>query len=286
MKLDEMQVCAAETLKYFIEVMPDVPFKENDIVFEFAKKQDMAKRALEVCAIYCPEKIFTETQLAELSESIAANALVGREKSVVLVRINPQINKTDFRRVIVHELVHLFCAKSEMDGEHFIDIYGSGTTPEIEGMDKTYDGIIVAGYKVWTEFIAHYYAIKLIDKENLKFEKIASFVTELFHEVNVSDLIGSQKAFSMICSYWLNCMDFEETLEVLSKAGTFLSSDEPHGEETQKALFYCMDYIYDQIKKEKPWKITEDFIYGLGFKFSLFRLNNSQYLGYQLQAYL
>ena len=64
---------------------------------------------------------------------------------MVLVGMDSKIGKKDFRRIIVHELMHIFCAKLEMDGDHFIDIYGSGTTPDIDPEDKTYDGVIVAG---------------------------------------------------------------------------------------------------------------------------------------------
>ncbi|GHU93057.1 hypothetical protein FACS1894208_01750 [Clostridia bacterium] len=41
--------------------------------------------------------------------------------------------------------------------------HGSGTTPENPNMtaiEQAYDGLIVAGYFVWSEFIAQYYAIK------------------------------------------------------------------------------------------------------------------------------
>lgn len=278
MKMDEMRACATETLTFFIQTMPDVPFIESDIVFAFAKKTEMASRALEVCAQYCPEKTFTESQLHQLCESIAANALIGRAKSAVLVRTDNRIGKKDFRRIIFHELMHIFCAKLEMDDNHFIDIYGSGTTPDDDPEDKTYDGMIVAGYDVWSEFIAQYYAIKMIDKENREFAEIAEFVTRLFHDVSVNKLEDSKKAFSMICSYWLNCTDFEETLVALNEPGTFMPTDELHGAETQQSLLDCIDYIYNQMKKDKPWEIDEDFIYGLGFRFSIFRIKNSQYL--------
>lgn len=33
-----------------------------------------------------------------------------------------------------------------------------------------------------------------------------------------------------------------------------------------------------QMQKDKPWKIDEDFIYVLGFRFSAFRIKNNQYL--------
>ena len=261
-----------------MQEMPDAPFTESDIVFSFAKKTDMASRALELCAQYCPDKKLNESQLRQLGESIAANALTGRGKSAVLVRINSKISKQDFRMVIIHELMHIFCGKLEMNGGHFIDIYGSGTTPDTDPEDKAYDGIIVAGYEVWSEFIAQYYAIKLASKGKLEYGEIVRSVTQLFHEISINDIEGSKKAFSMICAYWFNCTDFEETLTALNEPGAFMPTEEPHGAETQAALFGCIDYLNKQMQKEKPWEINEEFIYDLGFKFSIFRIRNSQYL--------
>jgi hypothetical protein len=274
-----MKICAADTLKFFIEVILDVPFTENDIVFEYAKKNDMAKKALELCAVHCPEKVFTDTQLQQLNESIAANALIGREKSVVLIRLNSKQSKKDFKRMIFHELVHIFCGKVEMDGEHFIDIYGTGVTPDIAPENQIYDGLLSAGYTVWEEFIAHYYAIKMIDKEIFAFSRIADGVFHSLPHINALNFEGSKGDFSFMCSYWFNCNDLEKSLGKLNEPDTFFLSDKQYGTETQNALRVCMNYIYKQMQKEKPWKIDEDFIYELGTKFSFFRNYNTLYLG-------
>ena len=273
-----MRQCAADTLAFFLQEMPDAPFTEGDIVFSYAKRSEMTNRALELCAQYCPDKILNDSQLRQLEESIASNALIGRKKSAVLVRINLKIGKKDFRRIIVHELMHIFCGKLEMDGEHFIDVFGSGTTPDIDPEDKEYDGFIVAGYKVWSEFIAQYYAVKLIDEENIDFARMAEYFTHLFHSVTVQELGGSKEAFAMICAFWFNCTDFDEILTALYEPGTFIPDDEPYGKETRNALRDCIEYIHKQVQKGKPWEISEDFIYGLGFRFSMFRILNSFFL--------
>ena len=278
MKLDEMRQCAAETLAFFIQVMPNAPFGVDDIVFEFAKQSEMARRAVNLCAMYCPEKVFNDSQRHQLNTSIAGNAFVGREKSAVLFCINTRTSKKDFRRIVFHELMHIFCGKLEMEGEHFIDIYGSGTTPDSDTEDKTYDGMIVAGYVVWTEFIAQYYAIKMIDKPTYSFSEIAEYVNHFFHDVNMNDLEGSKGSFSMICAYWINAIDLAKTLETLKMPGTFLPSDEAYGEETQNALWVCIEHICEQMKQEHPWKICEEFIHDLGVKFNMFRVMNSFYL--------
>jgi len=274
-----MRACAHNVLEYFIDIMPDVPFTEDDIIISFAKKVEMATQALALCSQCCPDKTLTENQLLELGESIAANALIGKEKSAILVRINSKINKLEFKRMIFHELMHIYCAKMEIDENHFIDIYGSGTTYNCSPDEEAYDGIIVAGYNVWSEFIAQYFAIKMIDKKSRRFNDIAEFINRLFHEVTIIDLELSKKAFSMICACWLNCLDFKETLASLYESSFSPLSDEPHGAETQEALCDCTDYMYMQMQRDKPWKIDEEFIYLLGFKFSAFRILNSQYLG-------
>ncbi|MCL2301350.1 MAG: hypothetical protein FWC27_14500 [Firmicutes bacterium] len=49
MTLKEMQACAAETLAYFLEVMPEAPFTAEDIIIELAPKAQMAERAMALC---------------------------------------------------------------------------------------------------------------------------------------------------------------------------------------------------------------------------------------------
>jgi hypothetical protein len=278
MKPSEMQTHAVDALDFFIKAMPDVPFTADDIIFEFVKKSEMATRAKALCTQYCPDKKLNAAQCRQLNTSIAANALIGREKSAVLVRHNSRIGKKDFRRIILHELMHIFCAKTEMDGTHFIDIYGSGTTPD-NPEDEVYDGLVHSGYQVWTEFIAQYYAIMLTDGGSDNFSDVAKYVSHLLSEVTANNLDESKGSFAVACAHWLNCADLEDTLNVLNTSTAFMSDDVPHGEEARNALRSCIKYIYTQIQKPKPWKIDEEFIYGLGFKFGMFRSVNSFYMG-------
>lgn len=88
MKLAEIKAIAADTLKYFIEVMPDVPFTADDIVIEFAPVTKMAELARALCARYVPDKIINKSQAEELNQTITANALVGKEKSAIIARID------------------------------------------------------------------------------------------------------------------------------------------------------------------------------------------------------
>jgi len=91
-------------------------------------------------------------------------------------------------------------------------------------------------------------------------------------------MICSIMAFAMLCSHWFNCTDFDETLVTLSRSGSFMPEDEPYGNEAQNALYACVNHLHNQMQKDKPWKINEEFIFDLGFKFGTFRIINTQYL--------
>lgn len=232
----------------------------------------MVERAKALCAKYVPDKIINETQAEQLAHSIGANALIGREKSAVLVRINPKNNKQDWRMIIFHELMHIFCAKSEMDGEHFIDIYGSGHTPDMNPADKAYDGFLNAGYVVWSEFIAQYYALKETETEAYSFADIIGYASSLLREVNIAgdECDGSKSAFAMACAYLMTC----DGGDVLSN---LVEPDEidPNDKNLQMTLRSCLEYLNSNLQREKPWKINEEFISTLGSKFLMFKVANS-----------
>ena len=243
MTLNEIQSCAAETLTYFIQTMPEVPFAEDDIIIEFVPKKKMAERAKALCAKYVPDKIINESQTHQLNTSIAANALIGKEKSAVIARINYKATKQDWRMIFFHEFMHIYCGKLEMDGEHFIDTYGSGTTPENPDMtpdEKTYDGFLVAGHTIWSEFIAQYYAIKKVESDSLVFDGVVEYIFNLLGDVNVAELEISKGSFAMLSSYWLACDDAKETILQLDEPNFIFKDEAPYGKEARKNLQNCL----------------------------------------------
>jgi hypothetical protein len=60
-----------------------------------------------------------------LSAEVGGNAIIGKTKSAVIVRIDYRLPESVLRTVMFHEYMHIFCAKMEVDGEHFIDVYGT-----------------------------------------------------------------------------------------------------------------------------------------------------------------
>jgi len=280
MKLTEMQTVAQKVLADFIRMMPDAPFTENGIVIEFAPKNKMVERAKALCALYVPDKTFSESQMWELENIIGGNALIGREKSAVLIRVNSKLSVKDLREIVYHELVHIFCGKMEMDGEHFIDTYGSGHTPDENPENVLYDGQLNAGYVVWSEFIAQYYALRYVHQGGFPSSWLSAELIGLLDEVHAGNFMGSKRDFSMVCSYMLACSDVERLLERLKEPGYIFDDDKPFGAETRSGFNRCLQLLNENLKKEKPWKITRHFIEELGVNYIAFFGMNSIYLGF------
>ncbi len=158
MKLKEMQSCAADTLDYFIQTMPDVPFVADDIHIEFAPKSKILERFQALCKQYSPDRPINEHHEYAIENNNFGNAIVGRDKAAMVLRTDYKIDEHNLRRIVFHELMHIYCGKTEVDGEHFIDVFGSGHTPDPNPENKIYDGYLNAGHFIWSEFIAEYTA--------------------------------------------------------------------------------------------------------------------------------
>lgn len=271
MTVSEMQLCAEETLDFFFQTMLDIPFAKDDIVIEFVPKGKMVSRYKALCSMYAPDKKLNDSKEAQLASAVAANAIIGRDKSAVLVRVNPKNREQEWRQIIFHELMHIFCAKSEMDEEHFIDIYGSGHTPDMNPADKTYDGFLNAGYVVWSEFIAQYYALIHTQSQTYTFGDVADYAYSLLDEVSIqNNEHDSKTSFAMACSYLLTCDDGNLLSDLMP-----LDDAKVNEQSTEATLRSCLGHIHRNLQEEKPWKISEEYIAELGSKYLLFRVLNS-----------
>lgn len=274
MKLKEMQSCAADTLEYFIRVMPEAPFGADDIHIEFAPKGNMAERFKSLCKLYSPDRLINEHHEFAIESRNFGNAIIGRDKSALALRIDYKIAELDLRRIVFHELMHIYCGKTEVDGEHFIDVFGSGHTPDPDPEDKAYDGYLNAGYFIWSEFIAEYTATMKTTPANHAFADAAESVLGLLDEIVIGNA-QSKYTFAMMSAYILSCMDAKNLLENMS---FIIPSDSNNEEQAIEMLQKCLRCLYEQVQSEKPYKITEAFVAGFGGLYISFLAMNSQYL--------
>ena len=263
MTLKEMIACADETLEYFIKVMPDVPFTKDDIVIEiFASHKKMVERVKAFCAEHIPDKILTAGQVKDLEINVLANALTGRKKSAVIMKANYVLPAYEFRTIIFHELMHIYCNKLEMpEDKHFIDIYGSGTTPTSDVSAE--DGFLCSGYKIWSEFIAQYFALKMTLTKPYTVDQEGHYIEYLLSGVNINNRLHSKENLSMSCACFLTCSDADDEVELFKK---IYDGDIPP---KQRAFLTCLFQFHNQIKKEKPYEIDEDYIAQLGSNYTV-----------------
>lgn len=276
MQLKEMQECAKETLAFFIQTMPDMPFTSDDITIRFVTKAEIVPQFKAFCTEHAPERLLAlgDHHFDALENQVFGNAVTGRKKSAAFIRISHKIDRDTLRRIVFHELMHIYCSKIEMDTEHFIDIYGSGHTPDLDPEDKIYDGQLNAGYAVWSEFVAEYYAVMHTTPERHRFVDIVEPVFNLLDEVRIQDE-GAKGSFSMLCAYLLSCADAQDAIASVAE----ISDDSPEGAEAVVALQNCLVYLYEHMQRAKPCKITEAFIHVLGSKYLMFVLRNSMFMG-------
>lgn len=274
--LKEMQSCANETLVFFVQEMPDVPFRTEDVDIIFAPRSEISARFKAFAEQYAPERLrsLTDNHLEALETTLYGNAIIGRDRSAALLRRNYNIGRDNLRRIVFHELMHIHCAKTEVDGEHFIDIYGSGHTHDLHPDDKIYDGQVNAGYTVWCEFIAEYFATVKSSPQKNRFITIAEKLLDLLKDITVAEE-GAKYSFSFLSAYILSCADAPEAIKKLGG----ISDGSPNGEAATQALQDCLAYLHDHVQSKQPCKISEDFIHTLGCLYLMFVIRNSVYLG-------
>ena len=274
MKLKEMQSCAADTLNYFIEVMPDVPFCADDIHIDFAPKSKMVERFKVLCKQYSPDRPISEHHEFAIENNNFGNAIIGRGQSAIVLRTDYKIAVHNLRRIVFHELMHIYCSKTEMGGEHFIDVFGSGHTPDPDPEDAEYDGYLNAGHFIWSEFIAEYTATMKTNDQKHCFSDIAEVVFSLLDEMYFRNP-ESKYSCAMLCAYIISCADIDNVLENFANPGFIVPDDEPDGIASMTALQSCLIYLHEHIQSEKPYKITEEFIAELGKRYVDLLLKNS-----------
>jgi hypothetical protein len=271
MKVTEMQGIAQETFADFIRVMPDVPFGTDDIIIEFVPKSKLVERFKALCGICCPRRILNESQEAELAAGVRGNAIIGEEKSAVIIRVDYKLPEQALRIVMFHEFMHIYCAKTEVDGEHFIDIYGNGLT-----IDD--DDYVDAGYHLWSEFIAQYYALLHTGTKSHSFDMAQGLIFDYISKV-VSGNLSAKDCLAQTYAYLITCSDFEEVQnELVSNPDFFFIDSVPYGADARRLFLQILSCLREQLCADKPCKINSDFMVELGEPYTTFLGFNTLFL--------
>jgi hypothetical protein len=263
MTITEMRERADRALKFFIQTMPDMPFGEDDIVFDFAPPNKMALRYKALCEAYRPRGVILKEHEEQLADGTGGQAVIGEDKSAILICTKQPFLKANKRRIIFHELMHIYCAKAEVDGEHFVDIYGSGIP--YDGSD----GLLRDGYFIWSEFVADYYADEHTRSGKFTFESCRDVILKCLDEVIIAPK-DNRRDFEWACLNLLTAYDAEAVIGRLTEPDIIFSGDSDKACDTRNLFNDCVRLLYKQTQTEKPWKITKAFIFELGESYQAF----------------
>jgi hypothetical protein len=166
--------------------------------------------------------------------------------------------------------MHIYCAKTETDGKHFVDIYGSGK-PYDESNEDLCDG-----YFIWSEFIADYISLEKTTSGKSVFEYgCRDDVLGCLDEVIAGD--DSRRAFEWACINILTASEPEKIISRICEPGYLLSGGGEYADNARKYLYECLQLLYKQIQKAKPWEIEQGFILRLGRLYTQFKIYNTIY---------
>jgi hypothetical protein len=166
--------------------------------------------------------------------------------------------------------MHIYCAKTETDGNHFVDIYGSGN-PYDESSEDLCDG-----YFIWSEFIADYISHeKTINGKSVFEYGCRDDVCQWLDEVIVGD--DSRRVFEWACINILTASEPEKIISRICEPDYLLSGGGEYVDNARKYLSDCLQLLHEQIQKAKLWKIEQGFILQLGKLYTLFKNYNTIY---------
>lgn len=187
--------------------------------------------------------------------SIRAEAFVSSDRKGMILRTDTGEHDLAWRHLVLHELCHIYAVTHELDGANFYKKY---CIDYAEG--EIQDGIINAGYAIWREFVAEFFA-HLLD-EDLMDGVLDANVDHLEWLLDdIEDLVDDAKY--CVSAVLIDLFTTREVMQepdiegVLALTGQFdrLSSENWKG---------IIQIIYEQIFREEFYKIDIDFISELG----------------------
>lgn len=107
--------------------------------------------------------------------------------------------------------------------------------------EKTYDGELVGGYAVWSEFIAQYYTLKHTEITHPTADEVSGCINKLLYSVGCMGNKGDKYALSLACARLLACSDAEETISLLKEPDDEMPTE-------QRAFLSCLFLLHEHLQ--------------------------------------
>ena len=151
----EKAICSFN--KYF-----EYCFSLNNVMIRFFTAENGKEVYEEFAAKYGfqHEEVTKESFVTVGGEAFAFGYHEGQEVDGIMLR--EEVPLLELYHIVLHELSHIYCMREEIEGGHYFKRFCAGNPTTREEIIA--DGTMNAGYAVWREFIAEYFA-QAVDPE-------------------------------------------------------------------------------------------------------------------------
>lgn len=185
-------------------------------------------------------------------ESFIAQAFVGDKYYGIMIRTDLSLAPSEFYKIIMHEIAHIFCVTNELGGDIFYDKYCPGDGMEI--------GFISAGYAIWREAAANIMSDSILSPSaKFSLQEVKQYIMAEYKKTSHGNA-ESKEIVSDILSTLFNTKElgasnsWDEAEKELKRIIKF-SSD---------AMYLIVELVYEKLNDSPFWKITRYFIEDLG----------------------
>ena len=209
----------------------------------------------DLCSKYFPDSLNDEHRQPGYFESFAAEALLSKKESGILIREDLDMHPIEWRHIILHELSHIVCTRDEVEGGFFIKKYCESF------FDNTIeDGYVNAGHAIWREFIAELFALSVDDATiSFSLKQKKDDILYLYNDIRPHCDI-SKTSLSNLLVYLFTSDEYFSSPD----SDVFLEKIRRCKLDSILDLSEIIEIIFAQVRKKKMHEIDLDYILKLG----------------------
>lgn len=247
----ELRDAFFNALDFFNDALDSGITRENTVLAFFTPDN-----GLEVyerfCRRYFPKHLDEDYKAEGYFQTFVAQAFASGGQYGVMIRADMDFPLPELHRIFLHEISHLFCWGSEIEGGGFFDRHCMGSGAE--------DGMMNAGYAIWREAVADIMTDSILSEyAALTLEDVREEVGRLYHLLSPANP-DAKKCMSLIIVYVMITREVGGAAEWnKAEAGlkNHLGLDDP-------LLFAIFRMVFDNLHRSPFWSITPEFIMDLG----------------------
>lgn len=243
-------------------------FSLNNVMIRFFTAENGKEVYEEFAAKYGfpHEEVTKESFVTVGGEAFAFGFYEGQEVDGIMLR--EEVPLLELYHIVLHELSHIYCMREEIEGGHYFKRFCAGNPTTREEIIA--DGTMNAGYAVWREFIAEYFA-QAVDPETdtiYHLYELEYSIGDITDNITAGNPNAKEDMSNVLLSIMLTqeaLFDEWEDIEIILK-------------DIQFPFIRTAKDIWTHLQTESYYKITPEFISKFGDDYLFDLSENSLHL--------